>query len=134
MALIVSHKTLSNSGQWWIVMQATGVSGGTITVYEGTDQETQLLIGTRSGPYSSLTAANTAADTLQKNNQTVEGSIKSGVSSLLPSGWNLIFGNTKGLLTRILKVFFGGVLIIVGVAKMSGATDKLPALLGKVPV
>jgi hypothetical protein len=115
-------------------MQSTGVSGGTITVYEGTQQQTQLLIGTHSGPYTSLAAANSAAAKLQKDSQTVQGSVKSGITSLLPSGWNLIFGNTHGLLTRGLKILFGGILIISGVLHMTGAANKVEGLAGRLVI
>lgn len=128
MALPIEHKTLSNSGQWWVVMAATGVSGGTITVYEGTQQETQLLIGSHFGPYSSLAAADKEAVTLQGQNQTVAGSIKAGLSGPL-SGLAAI-GDFFARLTqastwiRVGEVVLGLILIAVGVARI---THAIPA-------
>jgi hypothetical protein len=46
------------------------------------------------------------------------------------TGWHLTFGNTAGLLTRILKVLIGGVLLVAGVLKVSGAGQKAAAVLG----
>jgi uncharacterized membrane protein len=53
------------------------------------------------------------------------------VESAVPTGWHLVFGNTTGLGTRILKVVFGGVFIIIGVLRMTGA-DKAIGTVGKV--
>lgn len=129
MSLPIEHKTLSNSGQWWVVMEATGVSGGTITVYEGTQQETELLIGTHFGPYSSLADANKEAATLQNNNQTVAGSIKAGAAGPL-SGLAAI-GDFFQRLTqantwmRVGEVVVGLILLGIGVnALFKGAPMK----------
>jgi hypothetical protein len=43
--------------------------------------------------------------------------------------YSLQFGNTTGLLTRILKVTFGGILLIAGILKLSGASQKLSQVL-----
>jgi hypothetical protein len=51
---------------------------------------------------------------------TASTAAKKAASSVL-GGWNLIFGNTTGLAGRILKVVFGGVLVILGLARLSGA-------------
>jgi hypothetical protein len=48
-----------------------------------------------------------------------ENSLLNGNVSNLP-GFNLVFGNDKGLLGRILKVVFGGALIIIGIMQLSG--------------
>jgi hypothetical protein len=55
---------------------------------------------------------------------------KSVASSALGSGWNLVFGNTTGLGTRILKVVFGGALLVIGFLRMTGA-DKAIGTVGK---
>jgi hypothetical protein len=49
--------------------------------------------------------------------------------SVLGNGFKLVLGNTTGLLSRILKVVFGGILLIAGVLKLSGADKKLEAVL-----
>jgi PKD repeat protein len=109
-----------------------------------------------SGPYSSVTAAysvwraepgNTNTSTLKQvlNDigvavgalTTPAGDTAENASSDATKGgeaangqWSLVFGNTGGLLTRILKVVFGGILIISGVLHITGATDKVKAALG----
>ena len=52
------------------------------------------------------------------------------VTSAIPSAFNLVFGNTTGLLTRILKVAFGGILIISGIMKMTNAKQDLIQIAG----
>jgi hypothetical protein len=47
------------------------------------------------------------------------------VKSVLGDGFHLVFGNTSGLLGRILKVAFGVILIVAGVLKLSGTDKKL---------
>jgi hypothetical protein len=47
------------------------------------------------------------------------------LNGLNPFKWVLGFGNTTGLLTRILKVAFGGILLVAGVLKLSGANKTL---------
>lgn len=60
---------------------------------------------------------------------------KNAVGSLLGSGWHLVFGGTSGLLGRILKVLFGGVLMIAGIMRMTGASRLAgTAVKGAVPV
>lgn len=43
----------------------------------------------------------------------------------LPSAFSLVFGNTTGLLGRIVKVALGSLLIIAGVFRISGGKDVL---------
>lgn len=68
-------------------------------------------------PTTSLTqeASNGAASTAKQ--------AASAAKSVIGSGFKLTFGNTTGLLSRILKVTFGGILIIAGLMRMTGA-DK----------
>lgn len=51
-----------------------------------------------------------------------QAAAKAAESLALPQ-WALVFGNFKGILTRALKIIFGGILIIAGVLKVTG-TDK----------
>ena len=48
---------------------------------------------------------------------------KDATQSVLGNGWNLVVGNTSGLGGRILKVIIGGILIIAGLFRMTGAKD-----------
>lgn len=123
MALKIIHQTLSSSGEWWVITAASGVSGGTITVVEGTQQQVQLLIGTHQGPYPSLAAADSAATVTQKSNQTVGGSLKAGASSIVP---DILGGlNLGNLILRIGEVILGVVLVGVGMAKITGAENLI---------
>jgi hypothetical protein len=45
-------------------------------------------------------------------------------------GYALSFGNTTGLLTRILKITLGGILIIAGIMRISGADKDLVQIAG----
>jgi hypothetical protein len=51
------------------------------------------------------------------------GGVGGAAKNLLGSGYQLVFGNTTGLLGRILKVIIGGVLILSGIVHLTGA-DK----------
>lgn len=53
--------------------------------------------------------------------KTVVGSVESAV----PATFSLVFGNTSGLLVRVLKVGVGLVLLIAGALKISGAGKTL---------
>lgn len=53
----------------------------------------------------------------------------SAASAVVGSGFRLVLGNTAGLLTRILKVTIGGILLIAGILKLSGADRKLEQVL-----
>lgn len=46
-----------------------------------------------------------------------------------PVSWALKFGNFGGLLVRGLKILIGGVLLVAGILKMSGADKKLEQVL-----
>lgn len=50
--------------------------------------------------------------------------------SAIPNAFQLVFGNTTGLLTRILKVGLGGVLIIAGIMRMTGAKRDILQIAG----
>ena len=51
------------------------------------------------------------------------------VAAAATTGWSLVLGNWKGILTRGLKIIFGGILMIAGVLKLSGADKKLEQVL-----
>jgi hypothetical protein len=48
----------------------------------------------------------------------------------ITKGWKLVFGNTTGLLGRILKVVFGGVLVIAGLTRITGAKKDIISVAG----
>jgi len=50
---------------------------------------------------------------------------KKAAQSVLGNGWHVIFGNTTGLAGRILKVVFGGVLVIAGLLRITGAKKTI---------
>lgn len=49
-------------------------------------------------------------------------------------GWGLTFGNTTGLLGRIIKVLLGGVLLLSGIIKLTGASKAALGVAGKAAV
>lgn len=103
--------------------------------------ETQLHLGLGWHEYgtiaemqSAVKANNWPAPTNNLATAAEQGS-KTVAGSILPSAWHLVFGGTTGLLGRILKVAFGSVLIILGIARMTGAKrDILQLAKGAVPV
>lgn len=52
----------------------------------------------------------------------------------LSVGWHLVFGNTGGLLGRIIKVVLGAVLLISGILRMTGADKAALGVAGKAAV
>lgn len=50
------------------------------------------------------------------------------------SGWHLSVSGIAGWFFRALKVLFGGILMIVGIAKLTGADNKITQLASKIPV
>lgn len=46
------------------------------------------------------------------------------VNQGVTQGWKFVFGNFTGILTRGLKIVFGGLLIVMGVLQFSGRTQR----------
>jgi hypothetical protein len=138
------------ANSWWVVLEGKSVvsqilgaltPGGLIDPTQNATAAVVIQSATKpsnyyKGPYT--TQAQAEAQAKAYNSPTAgseaEQVLDAGPASGSGSSWALQFGNFKGLAGRILKVVFGSALIIIGVAKMSGATSKLPAVLGKVPV
>lgn len=53
------------------------------------------------------------------------GAAKNAAKDLLGNGFKLVFGNTSGLLGRILKAGIGIVLLVAGILKLSSSDRKL---------
>ena len=70
--------------------------------------------------YGSQQAAQQAA---QQQTQTQQQQNQAGTIPNPFSGWSLVLGNTAGLLTRLLKILFGGALLVAGIIKLSGKQD-----------
>ena len=91
------------------------------------------------GPYATEAEAQTAQNPQPSPNvqqaagRAVSGAVNDATSGLF-SGFKLVFGNTSGLLTRILKVGLGSVLIMLGVAKLTNADNKLMDLAKNIKV
>jgi hypothetical protein len=64
-------------------------------------------------------------------NQFGTGTAK-GLGSLYPS-WSLVFSGISGWFFRGLKVLFGGILVIIGVSRLTGIDNKVVQLATKVP-
>lgn len=97
--------------------------------------EARLHTGTGWHEYPSVAAMNEAVAAnhwpapTQNNNPVsaaqnqAKGTASHAADQALGTGWNLVFGNTTGLLGRIIKVLLGAVLLISGILRMTG-TDK----------
>lgn len=59
---------------------------------------------------------------------------KNAAKKTLGAGWNLTFGNTTGLLGRIIKVALGAVLLISGILRMTGTDKAALGVAGKAAV
>ncbi len=77
-----------------------------------------------------------AGDVIAGVNQVASGQGASGApeksavaatNAATTPGYSLQFGNTTGLLTRILKVIIGGFLLLAGILKLSGKQDVIMA-------
>lgn len=69
-----------------------------------------------------------ASNLLKGASQADTNAAKNAAKSVIGAGWNLTFGNTTGLLSRILKVVIGGVLLLAGILKLSGTDKTLEAV------
>lgn len=102
--------------------------------------QARLHTGTGWHEYGSIAAMNAAVaqnhwpKPQQNNNpitaaqQQATGVASHAATSVIPNAFNLVFGNTTGLMGRILKVVFGGILIIAGVMRMTGAKKDIIAI------
>jgi hypothetical protein len=78
------------------------------------------------GPYTTQAAANAAKAAIQKANP-APGEAQQVANADLPTGWEQAIVDAYGALTssgtwiRVVKVVIGGVLVIVGLAKLTGA-------------
>lgn len=59
---------------------------------------------------------------------TVAAGAGAAAKAVTGAGWNLVLGNTGGLLVRILKVGVGLVLLVAGALRLSGADRKLESI------
>jgi hypothetical protein len=57
------------------------------------------------------------------------GGSPNDIKTVLGNGFQLTFGNTTGLLGRILKIGFGGILIIEGFLKLSGSGKTITSVI-----
>lgn len=80
------------------------------------------------GPYATQAEAKSAANPQQQSPNPVNDAVNAAENAKYP-GWSLVFGNTKGLLTRSLKVLIGGILLIEGILKLSGADKTVTSVL-----
>ena len=76
---------------------------------------------------SDITAAGAAAG------NTAVNAAKDAAKAAAGSGWNLTFGNTTGLLGRTIKVALGAALLIMGIARMTGAGTAIKNAAGSIP-
>lgn len=104
------HLTPSAGAEIWIL--GTGLSTGL------------GKIGTFTAVQVPTAAAGSAAGAVAKTDNLITAPLK-GIDAI---GAFFIALTQRNTWTRILKVAFGGVLLIAGIVKMTGATDKLAGL------
>lgn len=79
-----------------------------------------------------LSGANKVASGQGVSGAPEQAAIAGGAAIANPTqnAWSLVFGNTTGLLTRILKVGIGAFLLLAGIMKMTNADKDLVKIAG----
>lgn len=130
------------SASWWVIpegfpgklVNALG-PGITLNLYTVTQSAAQPA-GAAAGPFATQAEAQAKATQFNQAGQnvpTLPNIAKSAIGvgqntgggNPGGGGWALQWGNTSGLLIRSLKVIFGGVLIIAGIMRFSGARQDI---------
>jgi hypothetical protein len=101
----------------------SGSGAYTILHVTSATQEQTLEAAGADGPYASQAAAQAEA-----NNKTQAGNTNS------KPGWNLSVSGISGWFWRALKVVFGGILMIVGISKLTGADNAIMQVANKIPM
>lgn len=117
--------------QWWIIWYNTAATGGgkdTYKIISGTKAQAQAqakvaISGTVSGPYTTqalaVAAAKAGKGSVQQDTNPLSGGTNAG-TSWEQSIQNFIGGITSAnLWIRVAKVLAGGVILIVGLAKLT---------------
>jgi hypothetical protein len=147
---IVPPNQAAGTGSWWVIPEGEagqligqlvrGVEGGAPAAVDNgvgslftVTQAPARPAAAVAGPYPSRTAAQAQAaklnTTVTNSTTPTEHNITKGLT-----GWGLSVSGIAPWFFRGLKILFGGVLIIVGVSKLTGADNKIVQLAGKVPV
>lgn len=124
------------NGQTYI-LNATGATEKTLTILGIHGYATEAEAEAHPQTMNDLQAAAGGAQAIggtsgSATNIPTPGGVVSGAgtaAAAAATGWHLTFGNFSGLLTRTLKIVFGGILLIAGILKLSGASQKLEQVL-----
>jgi hypothetical protein len=142
----VVHETLSKTGQYWVVNTSPPSGSPTVyTVVEGTQAQALSLGGGTAGPYSLAKADQIAANEPANKNQPgpIPGTTVSpggGINASNPLSGLAAIGDFFGRLSegntwiRVGKVAVGGALLMIGLAHMTGAENKVAQIARSVPI
>jgi hypothetical protein len=133
----------ASSGQWWVIAY-TQVSGpSTYQYFQGTKAQAQaqanlaVKVGGSNvtGPFSTEADAKAAVASgkVNRGDQSQAQQAITAVGNAL-GGWNLAVSGIAGWFARALKVTLGGVLMIIGLSRLTGVDNKITQLAGKVPL
>jgi hypothetical protein len=138
------------SGSWWVIAYTQEAGPITYQYFQGTKAQAQAqanqavkqLGGTNlSGPYPTKAAAQAAVKNNKVNKGTSEGqnpnpATTTGISIPGISQIGDFFGALADANTwiRVAKVVFGGVLLIIGIAHITGASGAIADVARKVPL
>lgn len=131
------------TGSWWVIPE--GMAGdlvnalaqnSAVKVHYTTVQAASKPNGATAGPFPTQTAAQAEA-TKEDASAGLAGPLQGvgAVESAITSVPQFLQGLTSGnLWIRVAKVVIGGTLILVGVAKLTGASSAITKAAGKIPV
>jgi hypothetical protein len=142
------------ANSWWVVLKPPSAGswlGQAIGALTGNDSglaqvaaiATVVQSATRpaqyyKGPYATQAEALTQANAYNNPSPVSEAEevINRGPASGSgqEANWSLLVHGISGWFFRGLKVLFGGVLMIVGISRLTGADNKITQLAGKIPV
>lgn len=129
------------TGSWWVVNQPVGISPKARFTNYVIVQAAARPVNAVAGPFATQAQAaawQTSANTAGNSPGSAIGGTVNAAASSIP-GLSAI-GDFFGALTqsatwiRVVKVIVGGVMLVVGIAHMSGASGKIAETARKVPL
>lgn len=114
--------------KWWVWYNPlSGQPAQVIQAASAADVKNKTGFPPLAGPFSTQADAEKWATTSKQGKSTQPAYPLGNIGS-----WGLKVSGITPYFVRGLKILFGGVLIILGIARLTGADDKLTAALGKV--
>jgi hypothetical protein len=121
------------AGQWWVVSEGilgdlvNDLTQGQLTGVKFTVVQSVAQPSGATGPYATRAQAVAEANALTGDvNKAGNSALPQPVKAeSVPSGWQLLASGFSGWFVRGLKVTFGGILLILAVSHLTGASNAL---------